>query len=134
MAYSFTPVVTRLAAETWMVSITELDVGVADEATVDLALFGAPSGGMVTRQQGYILAGPATTLNPILESDDAVAHRIVVCENEAAIATPDNSGFASFHSVSNKLYHRSRPDVGGGNILTFYFFTVHGASYPGSWS
>jgi len=113
MAYSATVTVNRLGSDT-QVTISETDVGAADEATIA----GIPLHGTILRQQCTLTGGPATTVSPILAAVPGGSGQNVIVENATPAASVDNADpKVAYADADGTAYHRSRPDAGATNTV-----------------
>ena len=121
MAYAFNYTVRVVGAGEVEIVVSETDCGPADEALImspDLLVVG-----VVVRQMCILASGSGTVVVPILGTQpNPAGTQYVVCEESLPGKTiVDNNGRATYDLVNtnpNRLYHRSRPDVGADNVIT----------------
>jgi len=120
MAYAAAVTVTNLSVRKWLVTISETDCGVADEA----AITGLPSRARLLKQVTSLVSGTGTTVDPVIGTATNPTGVNVVASNDTAAADVNNVASPAIAFVSTTgLFHRSNPDAGADNVIqTQYLF------------
>lgn len=122
MAYAATVSIKALG-KTRVVTISESDCAVGDEATINLGF----SKGRVVKQACAKTSGTAAEVNPVIGTETNPAGNGIIVANVTAgdpIANVVQGGMP--FDCNGTLYHRSQPNSGADNVIESIYFILEG--------